>query len=74
MTMTNPLVDDDGPLGEYPDIPARSGVTAVLGAANAAVEKISNLESFVRDLWKACESRNALSVTEIRDLMASHHV
>lgn len=73
MKMANPL-DDDGPVGEYPDLPARSGVTAVVDAANKATEHVSNLEAFVRDLWKVCEGRVSLPVGEIRNLMASHHV
>jgi hypothetical protein len=75
MTMTNPLAaDDDGPLGEYPDIPARSGVTAVLNAADKATEHALNLQSFVHDLWKFCEGKHVVGVVEIRNLMANHHV
>jgi hypothetical protein len=31
----NPLADETGPVGEYPEVPPRSGVEAVLNAANA---------------------------------------
>ncbi|MCG7592433.1 hypothetical protein [Mycobacterium sp. PSTR-4-N] len=75
MTVRNPLTDDDAePMGEYPCLPAKSGVAAILAAADKATQRITDHEAFVRDLWQFCEGKHVIGVVEIRNLMASHHV
>lgn len=70
MTINNPLADSDDPLGEYPDLPPGSGVTAVLAAAN----HVAALQAFVNDLNTYLDGKHLVGATEIRNLMKSHHL
>ncbi|AII28205.1 hypothetical protein VC74_gp65 [Mycobacterium phage Sparky] len=78
--MNNPLAEDDSedePHGEYPDLPARSGVTAVLRAADAitaADEHARNLQAAVSDIRIWCSRKHTVGAIEILNILKSHHV
>lgn len=81
--MNNPLTDDDpGPVGEYPDLPARSGVTAVLKAADAVAaatapvrsDREQELQRTVDDIRTWCHGKTAVSTEGILNIIRSHHV
>lgn len=78
--MNNPLNQDDNddePHGEYPDLPARCGVTAVLKAANAftaADEHARNLQAAVSDIRTWCSRKHTVGAIEILNILKSHHV
>ena len=79
--MNNPLADDEpGPVGEYPDVPARSGVTALLAAtaaADKAAEHARNLQRAIDDIRIWCHGyglTGAAPVQEILNIIRSHHV
>lgn len=71
-TVNNPLAD--GPVGEYPDLPPRSGVDVVLDACDRATSHTSNLQNFVNDLRAFIEGKHVVGAVEIRNLLESHHV
>ncbi len=79
----NPLADDPGPIGEYPDVPPRSGVEAVLNAANAAASATAvpvrsdherNLQNAIDDIRTWCHGKHAVGAIEITNIIRSHHV
>lgn len=80
--MNNPLIDDEpGPVGEYPDVPARSGVTAVLKAADAVTaattvrsDRERRLQSAIDDIRVWCHGKHTIGAVEITRIIESHHV
>lgn len=80
--MNNPLNDDEaGPVGEYPDVPSRSGVTAVLKAADAVTaattartDRERNLQRAVDDVRTWCHGKDTVATVEITNIIRSHHV
>lgn len=80
--MNNPLADDEpGPVGEYPDVPARSGVTAVLKAARAVAaattvrsDRERDLQNAIDDIRTWCHGKTAVSTEGILNIIGSHHI
>lgn len=80
--MNNPLIDDEsGPVGEYPDVPARSGVTAVLKAADAVAaattvrsDRERELQSAIDDIRVWCHGKDTVAAVEITNIIETHHV
>lgn len=80
----NPLADEPGPIGEYPDVPPRSGVEAVLNAANANAasaaavpvrsDRERNLQSAIDDIRIWCHGKDTVGAIEITNIIRSHHV
>lgn len=78
----NPLAEDEsGPVGEYPDVPARSGVTAVLKAADAVAAATTGrsdrecaLQSAIDDIRTWCRGKHTVGAIEITNILESHHV
>ena len=80
--MNNPLNDDEaGPVGEYPDVPSRSGVTAVLKAADAVTaattvrsDKELNLQRAIDDIRIWCHGKHTVGAIEITNIIRSYHL
>lgn len=62
------------PLLPPSDIPARSGVHAVIGAADRVLEHSLNLQAAIDDIRALCDMRQTIGNGEIRNLLESHHV
>jgi hypothetical protein len=83
--VNNPLIDDEsGPVGEYPDVPARSGVTAVLKAADAVTaaaaghsDRELKLQRAIDDVRVWCQGygpKGSVPAEEILNIIESHRV
>lgn len=81
--MKNPLAEDVAePVGEYPGVPARSGVTAVLKAADAVAaataparsDREQELQRTVDDIRTWCHGKHTVGAVEILNIIGSHHV
>lgn len=78
----NPLADETGPVGEYPEVPPRSGVEAVLNAANAITTAMPpvrsdherNLQGAIDDVRTWCHGKDTVATVEITNIIRSHHV
>ena len=56
------------------DIPARSGVTAVLGAADRALSHALNLQAAIDDIRALCARTTTIGNRELTNLLDTHHV
>ncbi|WP_301119657.1 hypothetical protein [Mycolicibacterium fortuitum] len=76
--MNNPLNDNEtGPVGEYPDVPARSGAAALFDAAAAvdrAADHTRNLQRAIDDVRTWCHGKDTVATVEITNIIRSHHV
>ena len=81
--MKNPLSEEVAePVGEYPEVPARSGVTAVLKAADSVAaatapvrsDRERNLQSAIDDIRTWCHGKKTVGAVEITNIIRSHHV
>lgn len=71
----NPLGEAAEPVGEYPDLPARSGVTALLNAADTISMTANELESHraaVDEIKAYCDGRHVVGAVEIRNILQKH--
>jgi len=60
------------PMGEHPEVPRRSGVAAVLGAADEMVDKLRRYEDCISNLRIWCHGKHTVGAVEITNIIASH--
>ena len=65
------------PVGEWPDVPARSGVEVVLGAADqvtATAQLAERLQAAVDELGRLCVRKQLIRRADILDILDRHGV
>lgn len=72
--MNNPLAEVAEPVGEYPDVPARSGAAALMDAANEQGTRYRNLQNAIGDVRTWCHGKHLVGAREILNIIESHHV